>query len=113
MHIELFIDEMGWLIDLWTRIKAVYIVYQGKTGSARTDILSAAKALALSEPMAIFHPGDGKSWLVNLTYGQSAAIYGNLGQSAYADYLTYPLSFKLIEDKANHLLMSVNILIKP
>ena len=27
------------------------------------DVEPAAKALALSEPMAIFHPGDGKSWL--------------------------------------------------
>ena len=39
----------------------VLMFSQGKTGSARTDILRAAKALALSEPMAIFHPGDGKS----------------------------------------------------
>ena len=30
-------------------------------GSACIDILRVAKALALSEPIAIFHPGDGKS----------------------------------------------------
>ena len=34
---------------------------KGKTGSACIDILRAAKALVLSEPMAIFYPGDGKS----------------------------------------------------
>jgi hypothetical protein len=28
------------------------------------------------------------------------------------DYLTHPLSFDLVEDKANHLLMSVNALIE-
>ena len=32
-----------------------------KTGSAYIDILRAAKALALSEPMANFHAGHGKS----------------------------------------------------
>ena len=31
------------------------------------DVEPAAKALAVSEPMAIFHPGDGKSWLANST----------------------------------------------
>ena len=36
-------------------------VSQGKTSSARTDIARAAKALALSEPMAIFHAGHKKS----------------------------------------------------
>ena len=36
-------------------------VCKGKTGSARIDIARAAKALALSEPMAIFHAGHGKS----------------------------------------------------
>jgi len=29
------------------------------------------------------------------------------------DYLTYPLSFDLVEDEANHLLVSVNALIEP
>ena len=29
------------------------------------------------------------------------------------DYLTHPLSFDLVEDEANHLLVSVNVLIKP
>ena len=33
---------------------------EGKTGSARTDVARAAKALALSEPMAIFRAGHGK-----------------------------------------------------
>ena len=28
------------------------------------------------------------------------------------DYLTHPLSFNLVEDEANHLLVSVNALIK-
>ena len=28
------------------------------------------------------------------------------------DYLTHPLSFDLVEDKANHLLVSVNALIE-
>jgi hypothetical protein len=29
------------------------------------------------------------------------------------DYLTHPLSFELLEVKANHLLMPVNVSIKP
>ncbi len=29
------------------------------------------------------------------------------------DYLTHPLSFDLVEDEANHLLISVNASIKP
>ena len=29
------------------------------------------------------------------------------------DYLIYPLSFNLVKDEANYLLMSVNALIKP
>jgi len=29
------------------------------------------------------------------------------------DYLIHPLSFDLVEDEANHLLMSVNALIEP
>ena len=29
------------------------------------------------------------------------------------DYLTYPLSFELVEDEASHLLVSVNASIKP
>ena len=29
------------------------------------------------------------------------------------DYLIYPLSFDLVEDDANHLLVSVNVSIKP
>jgi hypothetical protein len=29
------------------------------------------------------------------------------------DYLIYPLSFDLVEDKANYLLMSINASIKP
>ena len=29
------------------------------------------------------------------------------------DYLTHPLSFDLVEDEANHLLVSINVLIKP
>ena len=29
------------------------------------------------------------------------------------DYLTHPLSFDLVEDEANHLLASVNVLIRP
>ena len=29
------------------------------------------------------------------------------------DYLTYPLSFKLFEVKANHLLVSINVSIEP
>jgi len=37
------------------------LCFWGKMGSACTDIMRAAKALALSEPMAIFHPRDGKS----------------------------------------------------
>ena len=102
-------------------------------GSARTDILRVAKALALSEPMAIFHAGHGKSWLVDSTTlaeygrirqvtwvhqvppnstaafhrfppvpwrGQSTAICGNLGQFAYANYLTtllanYPIILRI------------------
>ena len=41
------------------------------------------------------------------------AIYGNLGQFAYTDYLIHPLSFKFVKDKANYLFMSVNMSIKP
>ena len=33
----------------------------------RKDVEPAAKAPVVSEPMAIFYPGDGKSWLVGLT----------------------------------------------
>ena len=36
-------------------------VYIGKMGSTHIDVLRAAKALALSEPMAIFYAGHGKS----------------------------------------------------
>ena len=53
---------MKWidLIDLLVRINSC-VLSQGKTGSARIDIVRAAKALALSEPMAIFCAGYGKS----------------------------------------------------
>jgi len=85
VHIELFIDEMGWLIYLLTSIEAVclYCVVvscspQGKTGSACTDILRAAKALVLSKPMAIFYARHGKSWLVN---SATLAEYGKLHKS--------------------------------
>ena len=57
---------MGWLIDLLTSIEAVcFLSSSCVRGSACTDILSVAKALALSEPMTIFYAGHGKSWLVN------------------------------------------------
>ena len=49
----------------------------GIKGSARTDILRVAKALALSEPMAIFYTGYRKSWLVDLT---TLAEYGRIRQ---------------------------------
>ena len=53
-------------------LKSLYI-----RGSAYIDILRVAKALALSEPIAIFHPGDGKSWLVDST---TLAEYGGIRQ---------------------------------
>ena len=44
---------------------------EGKKGATKADIRKdvepAAEALVVSEPMAIFHPGDGTSWLVGLT----------------------------------------------
>ena len=41
------------------------------------DVNLVAKALALSEPMAIFHAGYGKSWLVDLT---TLPEYGRIRQ---------------------------------
>ena len=43
------------------RINAIVSCVQEKTGSAHIDVARAAKALALSEPMAIFRAGHGKS----------------------------------------------------
>ena len=55
MHIELFIDErVDRLIDLIDDVLSW-------SGCPCINILRAAKALAVSKPMAIFHPGDGKS----------------------------------------------------
>ena len=42
---------MGWLIDdCWSKL---YDVFLGKTGSARTDILRAAKALVVTETIVV------------------------------------------------------------
>jgi len=46
-------------------------------GSTCIDILRVDKALALSELMAIFYAGYGKSWLVYLT---TLAEYGRIRQ---------------------------------
>ena len=50
-----FINEMGWLINIFSVFFVVFV-----RGSAYTDILRVAKALVLSEPMAIFHAGHKK-----------------------------------------------------
>ena len=43
------------------KLGLILISYVGVRGSTCIDILRVAKALALSEPMAIFYPRDGKS----------------------------------------------------
>ena len=46
---------------IYKRVLKLKSSYVGVRGSTCTDILMVAKALALSELMAIFYPGDGKS----------------------------------------------------
>ena len=49
-------------------------------------------------------------------YRNMPTIYSNLGQSiaiCRTNYLTHPLSFKLIKNKTNYLLVSINTLIGP
>ena len=72
MHIEQFIDEMGWLID-------------------DLDV----------GPLGLYE----EIYKVRVPCTSYA--------TENTDYLTHPLSFDLVEDEANHLLVSVNALIKP
>ena len=69
---------------------------EGKKGATRADVRKdvepAAKALVVGEPMAIFHPEDGKSWLVGLTNKASKTLRRNnmAGNALQRRYITPP-----------------------
>ena len=79
VHIEQFIDEIGWSVD-------------------DLDDFIDLGPLGLYEDIDDARPRARDSCTSYATEN--------------TDYLTYPLSFDLVEDKASHLFVSVNALIK-
>ena len=60
---------MGHLIDIFRATKPLkfFFIKYYYLNKLEQDVEPATKALAVSEPMAIFYPRDGKSWLAGST----------------------------------------------
>ena len=86
VHIEQFIDErVDRLIDLCLVLMVGVLIDPGPLGLYKE----------------IYNARAPCTWLVYVSHALENT-----------DYLTHPLSFELFEVKANHLLVSVNVLIE-